>query len=394
MTSDHRPVIGQLVHTLNVGGAEVLAGNLARRLRDQFRFVFFCLDELGVGADRLRSDGFPVEVIGRRDGLDWRCPGRLAARWREYGVELIQAHQYTPFFYSLLARFRFGSIPLIFTEHGRHYPDYPRPKRKFANRLLLRRSDRVVAVGRSVKQALIDNEGFGSERIEVIPNGIDVERFQPSETDRQSVRAELGIEPDDYLVLMVARLDPIKDHITALKAVAAACNQVPSIKLILVGDGPERQRIESTIHELQLESRVHLLGTRHDVPRLLTAADTLLLTSLSEGIPLTVIEAMATRIPIIGTNVGSMADVLTEDVGRLAQAQDHLKLSEYLIQLAQSESLRQTLGIAGRQRAAAEFSETGMADRYAHLFKNVLGLNNQMQETNATPLTRLTNASS
>src|SRR6187455_2863687 len=106
--TDTRPVIGQMLHTLNVGGAEVLAGNLARRLRDRYRFVFFCLDEAGPGAERLRDDGFDVEVIGRRDGLDWRCPLRLAARWRHHGVQLVQAHQYTPFFYAQLARLRRG----------------------------------------------------------------------------------------------------------------------------------------------------------------------------------------------------------------------------------------------------------------------------------------------
>lgn len=374
---DQRPVVGQLVHSLNVGGAEVLAGNLARRLRDRYRFVFFCLDEAGTGAGRLRDEGFDVEVIGRRDGLDWRCPMRLASHWRHYRVQIVQAHQYTPFFYAQLARFRNGRTPIIFTEHGRHFPDFPRLKRKIANRILLRRSDRVVAVGRSVKQALIDNEGIPADRIEVIPNGIDTERFQPSATQRQQVRAEFVIGPNDYWVLMVARLDPIKDHITAIQSATQASRKVSGLKLALVGDGPERGKIENYIQEHRLSSHVQLLGTRHDVPRLLTGADTLLLTSVSEGIPLTVIEAMASGVPIVGTNVGSMADVVTESVGRLAAAKDVAGLATHLETLGSSDALRASMGLEGRLRAQSTFSESVMAEKYSELFERALSRNNQ-----------------
>ena len=128
--------------------------------------------------------------------------------------------QYTPFLYALLGRLRYRRPPIVFTEHGRHFPDYPRPKRKIANRLLLSRRDRVVAVGRSVKTALVENEGIAPTRIEVIPNGIDTDRFVASTALRAEVRAELGIVAGDYLVMMVARLDPIKDHGTAIRACA------------------------------------------------------------------------------------------------------------------------------------------------------------------------------
>lgn len=371
--TDSRPVVCQLVHTLNVGGAEVLAGNLARRLRDRYRFTFLCLDELGPGAERLRDEGFTVEVVGRKPGLDWRCPLRLAATWRRDDVELVQAHQYTPFFYALLGRLRYRRPPIVFTEHGRHYPDYPRPKRKIANWLLLGRRDRVVAVGRSVKDALVTNEGIMPSRIDVIPNGIDTDRFVASAETRAEVRAELGIAPSDYLVLMVARLDPIKDHATAIRACAKAAAAVPGLKLVLVGDGPERSNIETLIRDGNLGDRVRLLGTRHDVPRLLTGADTLLLTSVSEGIPLTVIEAMATGLPVVSTDVGSVADVVTHGgSGFLAPARDEAALANHLATLGGTPLLRIAMGDRGRARAVAEFSEAVMANHYADLFDNAL----------------------
>jgi glycosyltransferase involved in cell wall biosynthesis len=372
---DPRPVVCQLVHTLNVGGAEVLAENLTRRLQDRYRFVFLCLDELGPGAERLREEGFSVDVVGRRPGLDWRCPLRLAAAWRREGVDLVQAHQYTPFFYALMGRLRYRRPAIIFTEHGRHFPDYPRPKRKVANRLLLGRRDRVIAVARSVKTALVENEGIPPRRVEVIPNGIDTDRFAPSPAARVEVRTDLGLVANDFVVMMVARLDPIKDHLTAIRACAGASAGLPNLRLLVVGDGPERPKIEAIIRERNLGDRVRLLGTRHDVPRLLTAADALLLTSVSEGIPLTVIEAMATGVPVVSTDVGSVADVVSDGVtGLLAPARDEVSLARHLQTLGEAPLLRVAMGDRGRARAISEFSEGAMADRYAVLFDRAIGL--------------------
>src|SRR5438067_9821303 len=153
MTAD-KTTICQVLHGLWVGGAEVLAARLARQLGDRFRFVFVCLDELGTLGQELRAEGFPVEVLQRRAGLDWRCSLRLARFLRRERVDLVHAHQYTPFFYSLMARFLYRRPAVLFTEHGRHYPDYPRRKRMLANRFLLQRRDRVVGVGEAVRQAL------------------------------------------------------------------------------------------------------------------------------------------------------------------------------------------------------------------------------------------------
>src|SRR5207253_8484624 len=130
-----------------------------------------------------RAEGFPVEVLGRKAGLDWACPLRLARLLRRERVDVLHAHQYTPFFYGLAARLatRFAGSPprrpILFTEHGRHQPDYPRPKRMLANRLLLSRRDRVVGVGAAVRRALIANEGIPPRRVAVRYNGSDVDAF-------------------------------------------------------------------------------------------------------------------------------------------------------------------------------------------------------------------------
>ncbi len=172
LSSDNRPVICQLVHTLNVGGAEILARQFALQAADSFRFVFACLDECGMIGEELKAAGYPVAVLGRRPGFDFGCARRLARYCRGQNVRLLHAHQYGPFFYASLASRLAGRIPVLFTEHGRDHPDYPRRKRIWVNRWLLRQRDRVVAVGKYVHEALVVNEGLPRGRIEVVYNGI------------------------------------------------------------------------------------------------------------------------------------------------------------------------------------------------------------------------------
>jgi glycosyltransferase involved in cell wall biosynthesis len=372
-TSSERPVICQLLHGLRVGGAEVLAARLARQLRDRYRFHFVCLDELGTLGEKLRRDGFPVEVLGRRPGIDWRCPVRLARLLRREGVALVHAHQYTPFFYAMTARLLYRRPPVLFTEHGRWHPDYPRRKRILANRLLLERRDRVVGVGQAVRQALIDNEGIPAGRVSVVYNGVDLAAFQDGGDRRAAVRKGIGAGPDDLLILQVARLDPLKDHLTALRTIERVCRHRPEARLVLVGEGPQLPLIQDFLTSRDLPGRVSLLGLRTDVARLLAAADVFLLTSISEGIPLTVIEAMAAGLPVVATDVGGVGEVVAEGrTGLLAPAGDDVALAEKLASLADDPSLRAQLGRQGRERAEALFSETQMLGAYDRLYQEML----------------------
>ena len=177
-------------------------------------------------------------------------------------VDLIHAHQYTPFFYALTSRLFRASVPVVFTEHGRWHPDYPRRKRMVFNRLMTRRQDRFLGVGQAVRKALIDNEGLPAERVEVVYNGINLAPFESPPSDAAAVRAELGLSQDDFVIMQVARLDGLKDHPTAIRMMGHLVQAVPHAKLILVGEGPERAKIEPLIRELGLGEHVKLLGAQ------------------------------------------------------------------------------------------------------------------------------------
>jgi glycosyltransferase involved in cell wall biosynthesis len=368
-----QPTICQLLHSLHVGGAEVLAARLARRLRDDFRFVFVCLDELGTLGQQLRAEGFAVEVLGRRPGLDWQLPLRLASLLRRQRADLVHAHQYTPFFYALTSRYLGRRVPVLFTEHGRHFPDYPRRKRIFANRLLIGPRDQVVGVGQAVRQALIRNEGIPASRVGVIYNGIELAPAGNGNSDRLTVRKEMGVGANDLALIQVARLDYLKDHATALRTLERVVQVHPEARLVLVGEGPELGKIQEEMRQRKLQTQVRLLGLRSDVSRLLRAADLFLLTSISEGIPLTVIEAMSAGLPVVATNVGGVSEVVEDgQSGLLAPSGDDGALAEKVLQLARDKDLHQRMGQSGRQRARDLFSESKMHDGYFQLYQGML----------------------
>lgn len=371
--SDPRPTICQVLFTLQMGGAEVLAARMAERLAGDFRFVFACLDGVGPAGERLRAGGFPVHHLGRRPGgLDWRCARRLGGLLRAERVDVVHAHQHGPFLYSLTARLPRRRPPIVFTEHGRYHPDLPARRRMALNRLLLGRRDRLVGVGRGVGQALVDNEGLPARRVEVIYNGIPTEKFSGGRGDRAAVRGELGVGPDDLVLLHVARLDPIKDHATAVRAVGRVARARPDVRLVLAGGGPEEEAVGALVRREGLGPHVLALGPRDDVPRLLAAADLVMLTSFKEGVPLSLLEGMAAGLPVVATRVGGIPEVVDEGrTGLLAPPGDDAALAEAVLRLAADPALRERMGRAGRERAEGLFSEGRMHAAYARIYREL-----------------------
>ncbi|RMG01842.1 MAG: glycosyltransferase [Planctomycetota bacterium] len=367
-----KPHVCQVLHSLSVGGAEVLAQRLAEGLASRFRISFVCLDEAGESAESVRAKGFPVQVIGRRPGFDRRCLAALRRHTVENRVDVYLAHQYTPFFYTLLSRRGGSRPPIVFVEHGRFHPDRRSWKHIVVDRLLLRKRDRVLAVGKQVASALVRNEGIPARRIEVVYNGVDTASIAAIGGVRAEVRRELHLDDDAPVAIQVARLDPIKDHMTSLAAFRQVRARFPHARLVIVGDGPQREAIERFIAEHDLEPAVMLLGMRRDVPRLLAAADVFVLSSVSEGIPVTVIEAMAAGLPAVVTNVGGLPEVVTDETGVLVPAGNPQAMGEAVAALFADPARRAALAKAGRERAQRLFDERAMHARYADVLTEVL----------------------
>jgi glycosyltransferase involved in cell wall biosynthesis len=363
-----------------------LIDRLVRRLQDRYHFLIACLDQVGELGERLSRDGFKVVQLGRRPGFDWRCARQLRRLFAAEGVKVVHAHQYTPFAYSLASRFFGRRPPVLFTEHGRFYPDYTSLKRKCFNKVLAKATDRFVAVGESVSQALIRNEGILPERIQVIHNGISITPATNGSVDRRAVRSELGASDEDFLVLQVARLDPIKDHMTAIRAIACAAERNPRIRLLIVGEGKKRAAIEREINGGPHGDRFLMLGQRTDVHRLLAAADAFLLTSVSEGIPVTIIEAMAAGVPVVATAVGGIPELITDQVsGLLASAGDAEGIADSLVRLAADANLRNQLAARAKLDAQTNFSEERMILDYDQVYQEMLATSKAAISVDARP---------
>ena len=365
----------------------MLSAELARKLQGRYRFIFICLDETGPLGLTLREEGFKVADLHRKPGVDLSAARRVRQLVRQHNVGLVHAHQYSPFFYAATARSLFetlrGKPPILFTEHGRHFPDHRSLRRVVANKLLLTRRDRVTAVGEFVKQALIENEGIRGRRIEVIYNGIDASQFGAAVYDgdvakaaaiRREVRAEMDLDPDAPLVLQVARLHPVKDHVTAVAAMAYVVQDVPNAVLVMVGDGVEKRRVSAKAHEFGVTNNIRMLGMRNDVPRFMVAADVFMLTSLSEGISVTLLEAMASSKPIVATDVGGNSEVVSHGKnGLLCRSSDARDIGGSLTALLRNPQLQSQMGRAGRERLLEMFTQERMHAGYTRIYDDMLG---------------------
>jgi len=381
---DNRPTICHIIHAMGVGGAEVLVDQMVRRMSDEFRCIVAVLDDVGEIGDRLLQDGFTVRHLHRRPGIDRGCAMRLREFADREGAQILHAHQYTPFFQAMLSRGVLGRRPIVFTEHGRHFPDLPSRKRAFINRLMLRPNDRLIGCGEAVRQALICNEGLPESRVEVICNGVDLNTTgRSSQGAREKIRREFGYGASDFMAILVARLHELKDHQTALRAIDRAKTVIPGLRLLLAGEGDQREAIEQTIRRCGLEQTVTLAGSRNDVPDLLAAADVFLMSSISEGIPLTVIEAMAARRPVVSTAVGGLPEMIEHGVtGFLAPPGDDAALASALIELYRQPDLRELMAEVAALRAAEKFSLDGMLGRYRSVYCEILGIRQESRRQN------------
>jgi L-malate glycosyltransferase len=365
--------VGFVVHVMQVAGAEVLVAEAVRRLAGRIEPVVFCLDAVGALGDQLLAQGVPVVCLGRRPGRDWRVGWRLAGELRARRVEVVHAHQYSPFFYAALARAVMARPPrLILTEHGRHYPDVVSPLRRAANRLVLDRlADAVNACCRFSGRALARVDGFAGERIEVIANGIEVERYGTA-ADRTALRRSLGLDPARRYVICVARFHPIKDHAMLLRAFAPVAAARADVDLLLAGDGPLRGDRERQARALGLEGRVRFLGVRADVPALLEAADVFALTSISEAASLTILEAMASRLPVVVTAVGGNPEIVRQGVdGLLVPRGDDGAASAALARLLDDPVSAKAMGAAGRARVEERYRLGDTIENYARLYERL-----------------------
>lgn len=370
----------QLVLSLAIGGTERLVYDLVRQLDKGFVSpIVCCLDESGLFGEELRLNGYQVDTLNRKPGIDWRLIQQLNTIIRQEEIDVIHAHQYTPYFYGLMASlsrklsFSVKAPKLVFTEHGRFYPDRKKFKRMLANPVLSLFTDEIVTISESTKSSLIKYENFPARRIKVVYNGIELSRFSPK-IDPVARKQALGLSPDASVIGIVARLDPIKNHVMLLRAFKRVLNQIPDTYLLIVGDGPEERKLKTLADSTDVVDKTIFLGARSDVAELLHIFDVFALSSFSEGTSVTLLEAMGAGLPIVATRVGGNPEVIKDqESGYLVENDNDQEMAAMLIKLLQDPQMRQKMGQVGQKRAQTMFSLDKMVNAYTSLYLKVSG---------------------
>ena len=360
-----RPRVLQVILSLCPGGTERLLIELIRRLNAEIEMMVCCLDAPGEWAPQLQAFGIEVTSLGRQSGFRPGLGHAIAGQARKYGATIVHAHQYSPFVYSALARIWQPAMGVVFTEHGRLSDAPPSGKRRLANRVLSKLPRRVFAVSENLRRHLI-SEGFAPDAVQVIYNGIDV-GDRPEAKARRRVRDQLGTSDDTLVIGTIARLDRVKDLGTLLRAMSLISRRRP-VMLLIIGDGPERAKLERLGSDLGISSHVRFLGHRDDAREWLAGFDVYVNSSVSEGISLTILEAMAAGLPVVATRVGGTPEVVIDNCGRLVEARDAGGLATALQELAREPALRSSLGAAARQRAELHFNIDRMVRQYRDVY--------------------------
>ena len=244
--------------------------------------------------------------------------------------------------------------------------------KRFGYRTLYRAGSRsgavFVAVSAAVADSIAKRFGVRRDRIVTIPNGIDVDRY-PTDTDRDGLRASLGIGPADVAVISVAKLYRQKGHVVLVEAMRRVMAERPRVHLLLAGDGPERPAVEAAVKATGLSERIHLLGERGDVGDLLAASDVFVLASLWEGLPMALLEAMASHLPVVATKVAGSSQVIEDRrSGLLVAPGDPAALAAVIGEVCDDRQLAERLREEGRDRVVDAFSAAAQARAHADLY--------------------------
>ena len=366
MTADLR--VMHVVLSLCPGGAERLVVDMSRRIHPLVPCSVCCLDERGAWADEVREVGIDVVQLLRRSGFRPSLALQIAAEADRQRARVLHCHQYSPFVYGALAGMIKPDLRIVFTEHGRLSDAPPSRKRWAANRVLGWRPNAIAAVSADLRGHMIA-EGFSPARVRVIHNGIDP-GAAPTANDRSLARRNLDVGDHTFVIGTVARLDPVKRLDLIIKAMDVVAPTVPEATLVLVGSGAEEPALRRLVSERGLSRSVLFTGMRHDARALLPAFDVYVNASASEGISLTVLEAMAASRPVIATRVGGNPEVVDDGVtGVLVPPGSEHAVGTAIVELHRDRARRDALGSAGRDRVIGHFSFDRMVREYLAIYR-------------------------
>lgn len=394
-TSSNPLRIMLLISNLKIGGAQEVVRTLCDYFPEKGFKTIVCTFEDGPLRNEIERAGIPVVILPARQHSILALPlflwdmlrirNALAKIVDKYQINILQTQLVRGLDFLVLT-LRFGRKLVVFwTFHNALFvlrPEHlPRFRwllgfKRWAHSQLYRWTARwvngMIVVSEDVKNALHAYAGSLQGKVSVIPNSVDLKRYNQV-MDRIAIRNELGLSPEHQVFAVVATFKKQKGHRYLIEAAASVISQFPDIRLLLIGDGELRDELKAQTQALSLNEHVHFLGLRTDVPRLLNASDYFVLPSLWEGLPVSLIEAMAAGLPVIATQVSGTKDVMIHNqTGLLIPPGEIKALKDAMQQFLTHPELAKKMGEAARNRVAESFSAEQQADAYLSLYQHQL----------------------
>jgi sugar transferase (PEP-CTERM/EpsH1 system associated) len=371
------PLIAHIIHRLDVGGMENGVVNLINHLPPEaYRHAIICMTDYTDFSHRIQRQQVSLYALHKREGKDIAVHGRLWRLLRQLKPDIVHTRNMATLEAQATAALA-GVRRRVHGEHGWDVGDLDgsRLKNQRLRRLFRPLVHQYIALSRQQLDYLRSTIGVAPQRLNPICNGVDVHRFRPRTADTATPLPEGFAPPETVVIGTVMRMQPVKAPLDLAQAFIALRQQAqfPQLRLVMIGDGPLRSTVQQALNQAGVANQAWLPGARDDIPELLRALDLFVLPSLAEGICNTLLEAMATGLPVIATQVGGNPDLIVAgETGTLVPPGQPLHLAQAIAAAIDDPQGRQVYGQAARQRAETEFSIATMVQRYDRLYRALL----------------------
>ncbi len=358
----------QLVEGLSYGGAEDKLVELINHM-DESRFnTVMC--SLGLGDDireKVEKSGINLVMMPRKSRLDIGLLRRLVKLMKEKEIDVVMT---TLFYADVIGAIagRLAGVKAVFSWETISAPEWLIKRRLWPYQFAMRYCTKVVSVSQATAKFLVEKRGVPEDKVMVIPYGVNHREYMLG--DGAEVRKSLGLNGDDFVIGMVARLHPQKGHQYLFEAAKPIVDKYPHVKFLLVGEGEIRAELEEVVKKMGLTSNVTFLGHRTDVSELLKAFDVFTLPSLFEGLPNVVLEAMSAGRAVVASSVdGTVEAVMDEETGLLVPPGDTEKLRDAYLKLIENRDRTKEMGLKGRKRIEDVFSLDKQVEAFQSLYE-------------------------
>ena len=360
-------------YSLDIGGIETLILEIGKRLnRDIFDPSVFIFRKDGKLRSEFAKWNIPVIEIRKNGGFDWFLPLRLSRALKQHSVDIVHTHNPANWLYGGIAA-RLAGFPLVHTEHTTcDYHNYHVRRWKLIERILARFTDVISAVSESVKDYMVNIVHISPSKLKVVHNAVNLEDFN-IQIDRALLKRQLKLKKKDIVIGNIARFYENKDQQTLLRALKIVLDDYKNVFLLLAGDGPLKEKMQDLAKDLKINKQVQFLGNRRDIPNLLKIMDIFVLSSKREGLPIVLLEAMASGVPVVATNVDGNGELVTHnETGMLVLPNNPKALAEVIIQLLKDKARMKKIGINGKNRVEKEFTFATMVRTYEDIYKSLV----------------------